>query len=101
MLRRPPRSTRTDTLLPYTTLCRSATVSRTADVGNCRISPRPATCRTVPWTLGAGVLRDCGTRSNSIVIVHLRGGGVPRCGATEMHDDDGIDRKSTRLNSSH
>src|SRR3546814_18104324 len=24
MIRRPPRSTRTDTLLPYTTLCRSA-----------------------------------------------------------------------------
>src|SRR3546814_894928 len=62
----------------------AATVSRTADVGNCRISPRPATCRTVPWTLGAGVLRDCGTRSNSIVIVHLRGGGVPRCGAIEI-----------------
>src|SRR3546814_7313410 len=26
MIRRPPRSTRTDTLFPYTTLCRSATV---------------------------------------------------------------------------
>src|SRR3546814_7826897 len=28
MLRRPPRSTRTDTLLPYTTLFRSPTASR-------------------------------------------------------------------------
>src|SRR3546814_10159555 len=28
MIRRPPRSTRTDTLFPYTTLFRSATVSR-------------------------------------------------------------------------
>src|SRR3546814_20957462 len=28
MIRRPPRSTRTDTLLPYTTLCRSALVRR-------------------------------------------------------------------------
>src|SRR3546814_10167377 len=26
MIRRPPRSTRTDTLFPYTTLCRSATI---------------------------------------------------------------------------
>src|SRR3546814_14872634 len=31
MLRRPPRSTRTDTLLPYTTLCRS--VRRYSDHG--------------------------------------------------------------------
>src|SRR3546814_11214419 len=27
MIRRPPRSTRTDTLFPYTTLCRSGTLS--------------------------------------------------------------------------
>src|SRR3546814_19266977 len=36
MVRRPPRSTRTDTLLPYTTLCRSALVlallDRTAEL---------------------------------------------------------------------
>src|SRR3546814_8194430 len=30
MIRRPPRSTRTDTLFPYTTLFRSARLSRTA-----------------------------------------------------------------------
>src|SRR3546814_6263087 len=30
MIRRPPRSTRTDTLFPYTTLCRSAAVGRRA-----------------------------------------------------------------------
>src|SRR3546814_10054080 len=30
MIRRPPRSTRTDTLFPYTTLVRSASVSRQA-----------------------------------------------------------------------
>src|SRR3546814_6904479 len=30
MIRRPPRSTRTDTLLPYTTLCRSRAVTVTA-----------------------------------------------------------------------
>src|SRR3546814_20132997 len=31
MIRRPPRSTRTDTLLPYTTLFRSAPVQKGAD----------------------------------------------------------------------
>src|SRR3546814_20660549 len=34
MLRRPPRSTRTDTLLPYTTLVRSGTAARRADRRN-------------------------------------------------------------------
>src|SRR3546814_12616546 len=32
MLRRPPRSTRTDTLFPYTTLVRSFTIGGLADV---------------------------------------------------------------------
>src|SRR3546814_8869354 len=33
MIRRPPRSTRTDTLFPYTTLFRSARVDQGGDVG--------------------------------------------------------------------
>src|SRR3546814_5600181 len=33
MIRRPPRSTRTDTLLPYTTLFRSNTLNRLAEHG--------------------------------------------------------------------
>src|SRR3546814_8816445 len=38
MIRRPPRSTRTDTLFPYTTLFRSLSDSRSA--GNCKWSGR-------------------------------------------------------------
>src|SRR3546814_789508 len=34
MIRRPPRSTRTDTLFPYTTLFRSGFGNRTVDVGH-------------------------------------------------------------------
>src|SRR3546814_2691196 len=34
MIRRPPRSTRTDTLFPYTTLFRSATSSASARLGS-------------------------------------------------------------------
>src|SRR3546814_5096302 len=37
MIRRPPRSTRTDTLFPYPTLFRSAPARRRA----CRVLPRP------------------------------------------------------------
>src|SRR3546814_13009266 len=41
MLRRPPRSTRTDTLFPYTTLFRSRSVDllRNRDVGHLRECP--------------------------------------------------------------
>src|SRR3546814_8047766 len=37
MIRRPPRSTRTDTLFPYTTLFRSV-----HEIGGVRLRPRPA-----------------------------------------------------------
>src|SRR3546814_13945828 len=78
MIRRPPRSTRTDTLLPYTTLFRSGlsadgvvspgAVHQIADAQ----SPQP----------GVG-----------LHLVHL-----PSCRAELWRD---VDRKSTRLNSSH
>src|SRR3546814_9084576 len=34
MLPLPPRSTRTDTLFPYTTLCRARSTSRSANIGS-------------------------------------------------------------------
>src|SRR3546814_1557451 len=45
MIRRPPRSTRTDTLVPYTSLCRSAHLFRgkVADVAG--LNPRPSQVR--------------------------------------------------------
>src|SRR3546814_1072445 len=63
MLRRPPRSTRTDTLFPYTTLfrslaqrewirandaCRRDVLARLADTGPLRSRDLPDTC-VVPW----------------------------------------------------
>src|SRR3546814_21082151 len=51
MIRRPPRSTRTDTLVPYTTLFRSPSATR-ADAGHEPIRPGPRRTRTV-----AGVLK--------------------------------------------
>src|SRR3546814_6344817 len=44
MIRRPPRSTRTDTLCPYTTLCRSLPCTGT------RNSHMPSASTTVVWT---------------------------------------------------
>src|SRR3546814_14572962 len=102
MIRRPPRSTRTDTLFPYTTLFRSAKVRQ------------PAGHVTVGGSLD---LDDVGTKLGE----QSRYSG-PGEDARQIQDDDTLkrqrvdlstgdtdqwrsfekaDRKSTRLNSSH
>src|SRR3546814_15394592 len=99
MVRRPPRSTRTDTLFPYTTLCRSGlhgVVDQHAAVA-----------------AQAAALREFGIRANADRHHHQRRIddravlepdaadailAEDRFGlCTQMHGD----RKSTRLNSSH
>src|SRR3546814_17689273 len=72
MMRRPPRSTRTDTLVPYTTLFRS------------RLGP-----------MGA-----CSVRGPILDAQILAGAKAARA---EARGNRGVsvDRKSTRLNSSH
>src|SRR3546814_14580711 len=103
MLRRPPRSTRTDTLFPYTTLFRSHDLDAvalgpdfTADGGGRRI---------------LGKLRRRPLRLRLVRVVRLRGlqGRVVQRGAVLRADRQRLagqgvgegDRKSTRLNSSH
>src|SRR2546422_7603939 len=75
MIRRPPRST----LFPYTTLFRSD-----ADGGTARVQPRPA--ERVPYGGEDRVLRHAWVRNNC------------HAGASAGAS---VDRKSTRLNSSH
>src|SRR3546814_10983259 len=98
MLRRPPSSTRTDTLFPYTTLCRSVLLAVTAgsvigvvsgyvggrvDSGLMRITdgflafPGLLIAMAIIGVLGVGTL-------NTLLALAI-----------------GLDRKSTRLNSSH
>src|SRR3546814_10578826 len=73
MIRRPPGSTRTDTLFPYTTLCRSAAMGRgTAreagggGAGALHHSPPPSALRaaTSPWLRHREDLNyfDCSSR---------------------------------------
>src|SRR3546814_17784630 len=90
MLRRPPRSTRTDTLCPYTTLFRS---------GGSLISMRkPQTGKPYPAGLAArgdsAALRDALERSPTDLLDELRF-------IWDLPEGKPIDRKSTRLNSSH
>src|SRR3546814_14348066 len=100
MIRRPPRSTRTDTRFPYTTLFRSAlgsgltvfadNVRLVADGGNVDV---------------AGAIDTSGISGGDIALFG-RSGVVLRPGSVLDAHADGYaatdsDRKSTRLNSSH
>src|SRR3546814_15097435 len=99
MRRRPPRSTRTDTLFPYTTLFRSADQRRRAFADRvAQIAARDQRVAVVAEIIDALVERH-------IVIVEA----VASKGRQELgqrHADVDLesgrrDRKSTRLNSSH
>src|SRR3546814_6095733 len=75
MIRRPPRSTRTDTLFPYTTLFRSDVLARAADGG------------------GAGGEVHDGTAAAAVAPRHPpdRGAGAPDA-AEQVEVDGGPDR---------
>src|SRR3712207_8227197 len=88
MIRRPPRST----LFPYTTLFRSAVAVGGLDVDVERGAAGQAACER-----GRGVQRQ------QLAVVHDRDPVGERGGLVHVvcGQDDGEDRKSTRLNSSH
>src|SRR3546814_15668534 len=91
MLRRPPRSTRTDTLFPYTTLFRSADIM---------VEERLA--RNLA-ALGEAQHLAAQRGQAPVVAIELVD-QIFDLGAVELHalDQRGqLDRKSTRLNSSH
>src|SRR3546814_3115754 len=100
MIRRPPRSTRTDTLFPYTTLFRS-------QEGTERRPQRAAAGREI-WGSGGydpvghhHVARDAEDQS----AVHDEASSGQYDALSRRHDAQArlseADRKSTRLNSSH
>src|SRR3546814_13522133 len=99
MIRRPPRSTRTDTLFPYTTLFRSQTPSNSStertkaaldEVTNYLLNEESGMVESVMAVKGFSF---AGRGQNSgIAFVRLK--------SWEEREGD-VDRKSTRLNSSH
>src|SRR3546814_17644745 len=98
MVRRPPRSTRTDTLVPDTTLFRSGRIagSRKGETDMRRFLTIAAAmfAFAVPGTALAQHHDDRGGWSRS----HDAPRGHDRDYHSARHD---VDRKSTRLNSSH
>src|SRR3546814_11457553 len=102
MLRRPPKSSRTTTLLPYTPLFRSLAALDRA-LGVLRANRDPSLLASV-LAHKARVLHESGRDAEALGLLQrarsLRanryGDGHPR-----VADIDRRDRKSTRLNSSH
>src|SRR3546814_7969830 len=120
MIRRPPRSTRTDTLFPYTTLFRSVgsgtqfdhiQIHNSSDDGMEVFGGRPNfKYMIVTGAEDDGFDTDVGYQGNiQFAIAVQRAGGA--VGDSMMEIDSGgnenaaprqrVDRKSTRLNSSH
>src|SRR3546814_14510589 len=88
MIRRPPRSTRTDTLFPYTTLFRSARVAHEIHGGK---APRAIAVEPV---VANEIL---GQEPCHLPRIARFDRGLQRCNVATQR----LDRKSTRLNSSH
>src|SRR3546814_5308693 len=127
MIRRPPRSTRTDTLFPYTTLFRSVSdagtnifVSNPADVGgNALMKDGRIGCTgacpivTIPEMPGSAI-DGIGRKAGYIHVLHVNGQVFSAFKAENIDitvisfressckiEGINVDRKSTRLNSSH
>src|SRR3546814_21051462 len=98
MIRRPPRSTHTDTLFPYTTLCRSDDQrSHIVDLQVAELNKRLAVRRiTVEVTEAAHAWLSRTGYDPSYGARPLR-----RLVQTAIGDPLARDRKSTRMNSSH
>src|SRR3546814_2203066 len=105
MIRRPPRSTRTDTLFPYTTLFRSAGAVGADQAGDAAFRHREAAMVDCPKA--AKVFRQPGQYEHLILkacflLLCSSYSGLTAarpilaCGPRPL-----ADRKSTRLNSSH
>src|SRR3546814_14083774 len=98
MIRRPPRSTRTDTLFPYTTLFRSSFRSFLESVVTLRFNfydQNPAIARLILWQRLENRKEDIkGIENKRLNTVTDQIKEFQKRGEVQ-------DRKSTRLNSSH
>src|SRR3546814_12052359 len=104
MIRRPPRSTRTDTLFPYTTLFRSKELPRTMKT----VAQWMRKARSLTREFQSGIddiVREAELEDARKALDATRGGNLKRTISNAI-DPEGevageVNRKSTRLNSSH
>src|SRR3546814_15486892 len=107
MLRRPPRSTRTDTLLPYTTLFRSLLCLMAAlfytiyliAIGTLRERLQPMPTLALATVAGAAVAFIVSSYGEASILPGSWGPLLMLAVSSQVVGQG--DRKSTRLNSSH
>src|SRR3546814_15406737 len=101
MIRRPPRSTRTDTLFPYTTLFRSEEYRSPGGGGTDAF--RRMHSERIEYYAWLQWLADCQLAQAHAAArqVGMRIGLYVDLAVSVSHDSAATDRKSTRLNSSH
>src|SRR3546814_18702415 len=89
MIRRPPRSTRTDTLFPYTTLFRSRTnalcINFTTTDG-CRVSGSDARAMTRSWSVAPSLKLTLGSSWQARLTGVLGTSDVPTVADTYFKD---------------
>src|SRR3546814_14386646 len=109
MIRRPPRSTRTDTLFPYTTLFRSIEViggnivtaeavdaMAAAGADGVKVGVGPGSICTTRVVAGVGVpqltaIYDCAVAAKRHGITLIAAGGIPLSGAIPKAPDRGVE----------
>src|SRR3546814_15892700 len=98
MIRLPPRSTRTDTLFPYTKLFRSVIMGNVPQAGQGQAPARQAALGAgLPLGVGCTTIHKvCGYGLKAAMFGH----DMLLAGSADVVVAGG-DRKSTRLNSSH
>src|SRR3546814_16227524 len=94
LVRRPPKSTRTDTLFPYTTFFRSVAEAGSGGAMG-EVQPAIALLHAGAGEPGEAFRLQAGNAMEGA------GGGASRCDPQRHQGQAGRDRKSTRLNSSH
>src|SRR3546814_4992745 len=110
MIRRPPRSTRTDTRFPYTTLFRSLLVAKVvidhalAGARARRDLVDAGAGQPVERELARGNFQD--VTPGAVGVLHANALGPGRLGGhsrdpAALRNGPALDRKSPRLNSSH
>src|SRR3546814_15640192 len=98
MIRRPPRSTRTDTLFPYTTLFRSMARGEASAVADAVRQPAVEEGFLARAAFGEG---DVAFALQRLHRAQQHGLAAPPARLQQAVERRQGDRKSTRLNSSH
>src|SRR3546814_19644981 len=97
MIRRPPRSTRTDTLFPYPTLFRSDLVDQASALVGSRLSAGLDRQAARWWPVLQGASDSDAAEGWALLSI----GAPSAIPVSESRIRGWADRKSTRLNSSH